>query len=171
MVIQRIVAVEMKNGLLRILIGALVALLIAPHGIHAASTGTETVTGLGIGLDVQSSGTNPVPSVGALWASFGVLSYQARATVSHRISDSTTFMRAGVGAGFIMFLLNFDLTAQTGAQNSTGVYWGFSAFLSGSSLTPEIFVGHQVNFAASVDNLVLAGFKGYLNFAELGPKS
>jgi len=146
---------------------AALGLFFAYEQLSAHGTGNETVAGLGIGFDLQSAGANPVPSAGLLWANFGVLSYQARATVSHRDTDGTTFLRGGVGAGFIMFLLNFDVTMQTGAINSAGIYWGMSAFLSGSYLTPEIFAGHQINFASQAENLLLAGFKLYLNFAEL----
>ncbi len=160
-------AAEMRKALPRRWILVLLANMLITLPSLAHGGGNERVTGLGLGVDLQSSGANPVPSAGLLLANFGVLSYQARATVSHRFSDDTTFFRAGVGAGFIMFLLNFDVTMQTGAQNSAGIYWGISAFLSGSYLTPEIFAGHQVNFAANADNLVLAGFKCYLNFSEL----
>lgn len=135
--------------------------------LHASSTRPESVRGIGLGLDLLSKGTNPVPSAGLLWASFAVISYQVRATFSHRFSDNASFIRGGMGFGFIFVLLNFDLTMQTGDQRSAGMYWGLSAFMSGSYLTPEIFAGYQTNFATGSENFLVLGLKCYLNFAEL----
>ncbi len=129
---------------------------------------TENVRGIGVGLDVHGVGQNPVYSAGLLHATFGIISYQARLTGSYRPSDNTTWVRAGVGAGaFYPILLNIDVTYQTGQANSAGMFVGLSAFLSGAVFTPEIFLGYQANFSGTSENFILAGAKGYLNFAEI----
>ena len=145
-----------------------IAVLLA-SAVHASGNNSEEIKGVGIGIDVQSAGSNPLPSAGILFGSFGYFSYHARATVSHRSSDSTTFVRGGVGAGFIFVLLNFDLTVQNGPQGSAGMYWGLSAFIPLGYLIPEIFLGYQLNFSGSAENFLLAGLKGYFNFAALTP--
>lgn len=128
------------------------------------------VKGVGVGLDLHSKGDNPQPAIGLLFAEFGYLSYQARASFSHRIADDTSFIRGGVGLGFILVLLNLDITYQTGIQKSAGMFLGLSSFISGGWFTPEIFAGYQMNFAAGLDNFFLTGARFYLNFAELGKK-
>jgi hypothetical protein len=149
---------------------ALIAAIFAEQSfskIHASGMTSEKVRGVGLGLDVQSQGANPLPSVGLLYADFSIISYQARAAISYRPADGATYIRGGVGLGFTLVILNFDLTAQTGDQSSLGMFWGLSAFISGAAFTPEIFAGYQTNFAKNSENFFLAGIKGYLNFAEL----
>ena len=147
------------------------ALIIFPvcfsQGISPSGYTEEKVKGVGLGIDIQSKGANPIPSAGFLIGAFGYLSYQARATISYRPADDTAFIRGGVGLGFIFVLLNFDLTYQTGVERSLGMFWGLSSFLSGAAITPEIFAGYQTNFAAGAENFFLAGTKVYLNFAHI----
>lgn len=130
----------------------------------------EVVKGIGLGLDVHSKGDNPQPAIGLLYAEFGYLSYHARASFSHRTSDDTSFIRGGVGLGFILVLLNLDFTYQTGAQKSAGMFVGLSSFISGGWFTPEIFAGYQANFAGGAENFFLAGGRFYLNFQEIGKR-
>lgn len=134
--------------------------------VGASGYHPEEVRGSGVGADLNSTGANPVPAVGLLWADFGYLSYHARATLAYRPNDETVFMRGGVAAGFILVLLNFDLTYQTGPQRSAGMFWGLSSFISGASITPEIFAGYQTNFATGAENFFLIGARLYLNLAE-----
>ena len=130
----------------------------------------EIVKGLGLGVDVHSKGDNPQPAIGLLYAEFGYLSYQARASFSRRFGDDTSFIRGGVGLGFILVLLNLDFTYQTGVQKSAGMFLGLSSFISGGWFTPEIFAGYQMNFAGGADNFFLAGGRFYLNFVEISKK-
>ena len=150
----------------RVLFSAL--LLSGGQALVASGYHPETVKGVGAGIDIISKGENPLPAVGVFWGEFGYLSYHARASFAHRLDDNTSFIRGGIGLGFILVLLNFDLTYQTGIQKSMGMYWGLSSFISGAWWTPEIFAGYQVNFAAGSDNFFLAGARFYLNFAEIG---
>lgn len=147
-----------------------VAFALATSGLAASGYHPEEVRGIGIGADFNSTGANPVPAVGILWGDFGYLSYHARGTLAYRPSDETVFMRGGVGLGFILVLINFDLTYQTGPQRSAGMFWGLSSFISGSSITPEIFAGYQTNFAASAENFFLIGARVYLNLAEINKR-
>lgn len=134
--------------------------------ISASGYSTEKYEGIGLGLDVQSAGTNPLPSIGYIYGQFAIISFQARGTASYRPSDNTVNVRGGVAAGFTLFMLNFDLTYQAGPQRSAGMFWGLSAFLSGATLLPEVFAGYQVNFSGSAENFFAAGAKMYWNFGN-----
>lgn len=142
-------------------------ILLATIPVVSSGYHPEIVKGLGLGVDVHSKGDNPQPAIGLLYAEFGYLSYQARASFSHRIADNTSFIRGGVGLGFALVLLNIDFTYQTGIQKSAGMFFGLSSFISGGWFTPEIFAGYQMNFAGGTDNFFLAGGRFYLNFVEI----
>ncbi|MCB1201977.1 MAG: hypothetical protein KDK41_15110 [Leptospiraceae bacterium] len=126
----------------------------------------EKIRGIGLGMDFHTNGRSPAYAVGALWGGFGIISYHARLNIAYRPGDETTLIRGGLGAGLILPLLNLDLTYQAGRQNSAGVFAGLSAFLTGSNLTPEVYLGYQFNFSARVENYFLLGAKLYWNMSE-----